>query len=67
MFGLALSTHLRVAGGLALDPNNTTLNGVRRSGVAEPVRVAADLRIHDRTELALKSAMMNIDEEPASE
>ena len=63
MFGSALSTNLRVAGGLALDPNNNTPNGVRKSGAVEPLRVAADLRIHDREELALRRAMVNIDEE----
>ena len=67
MFGLVLSTHLRVTGGLVLDPNNTILNRVRRSGVVELVRVATDLRIYNRIELVLKSIMMNIDEEPASE
>ncbi|KAH8787712.1 hypothetical protein BGZ57DRAFT_124751 [Hyaloscypha finlandica] len=57
MFGSALSTNLRIAGGLALDPIDQTPNGVRRSGAAEPVNVAADLRIHDREGLTL-------DEEP---
>jgi hypothetical protein len=55
MFGLALSTNLRIAGGLALDPINHTLNGVRKSGAAEPVNVATDLRIHDREGLTLRN------------
>jgi len=63
MFGSALSTNLRVASGLALDPIDNTPNGVRKSGAVEPVRVAADLRIHDRAALALRSVMVNIDEE----
>jgi hypothetical protein len=63
MFGSALSTNLRVAGGLAIDPSSNTPNGVRKSGAAEPVRIAADLRIHDREALALRKAMVNIDEE----
>ena len=36
-------------------------------GVVELVRVTTDLRIHNRIELVLKSIIINIDEEPASE
>jgi len=39
--------------------NSNTPNGVRKSGAAEPVRMAADLRIHDGEGLALRQAMVN--------
>jgi hypothetical protein len=66
MFGSALSTNLRIAGGLAIDPNNNTPNGVRKSGATEPVKLAAELRIHDRTTLAIPNAMINIDAEQST-
>jgi len=72
MFGLVLSINLRIAGGLVLDPIHHTLNGVRRSGAAEPVNIATELRIHDREGLILynkeqigrlRRLLINIDEE----
>jgi len=50
MFGSALATSLRVAGGLALNPDDATPNGVRRTGIPEPIRAAADIIIHEREE-----------------
>ena len=67
MFSLVLSIYFRVTGSLVLNLNNTILNGVRRLGIIELVRVAIDLRIYNRIELVLKSIIMNINKEPASE
>lgn len=39
-----------MAGGLALNPDDATPNGVRRTGIPEPIRAAADIIIHDREE-----------------
>jgi hypothetical protein len=48
MFGSALATSIRIAGGLALDPDHETPNGVLSSGLPAPVRVAADSGIHKK-------------------
>lgn len=53
MFGSALSTDTRVAGGLAIAPSSTTPNGVRKSGFILPARPFSEIDPKVRTPLKI--------------
>jgi hypothetical protein len=61
MFGSALATSIRVAGGLALNPDHGTPNRVRAIGLPAPVRQGADIIIHDREEERMVHLGIHVD------